>query len=69
MCAGGTCGVAENGGPLRWRMTAHVMRGERMPVRIDIEYDDSAIRRALDRLMRAGSDLSPAIFVSREIPD
>ena len=40
-----------------------------MPIRIDIEYDDSTVRRALDRLMRAGSDLSPAIFVSREIPD
>ena len=32
-----------------------------MPVRIDIEFDDSAVRRALDRLMRAGDDLSPAM--------
>ena len=32
-----------------------------MPVKIGIEYDDSAVRRILDRLMRAGSDLSPAM--------
>ena len=32
-----------------------------MPVRIDIQFDDAAIRSALDRLARAGSDLSPAM--------
>ena len=32
-----------------------------MPVKIDIELDDSAVRRALDRLMRAGDDLRPAM--------
>ena len=35
-----------------------------MPVKIFIEYDDAAVRDALERLMRAGSDLSP---VMREI--
>ena len=33
-----------------------------MPVKIDIEYDDSAVRRTLDRLMHAGADLSPAMI-------
>ena len=37
-----------------------------MPVNIDIEYNDSAVRRTLDRLMRAATDLSPAM---REIAE
>lgn len=34
-----------------------------MIVKIDVEYDDSAIRRALDNLRAAGEDLSPVMRV------